>query len=97
MTRNFDVFFDLRLNEMCNEQSKRRLFESPSRPLWRHYNLERCGSDVFVIARLNKLQKKKLSSCRRCESCRYCDVTVIRQVSHLFRLRLIGAAIMFKH
>ena len=35
-TRSFDVFFDLRLNKRMNEQSRRQLFETPSRPLWHH-------------------------------------------------------------
>ena len=38
VTRGFDVFFDLRLNKRSNKQSRRRWFEPPSRPLWRHCN-----------------------------------------------------------
>ena len=37
VTRSFDVFFDLRLNELLSKQSRRRWFEIPSRSLWRHY------------------------------------------------------------
>ena len=33
MTRNFDVFFDLRLNKLLSKQSRRWLFETPSRSL----------------------------------------------------------------
>ena len=36
VTRSFDVFFDLRLNKRLSTQSRRRWFEMPSRPLWRH-------------------------------------------------------------
>ena len=34
--RNFDVFFDLRLNKRLSKQSRRRWFETPSRTLWCH-------------------------------------------------------------
>ena len=34
VTRNFDVFFDLRLNKRFSEQSRRRWFETPSRSLY---------------------------------------------------------------
>ena len=34
--RSFDVFFDLRLNKRLIKQSRLRLFETPSRSLWRH-------------------------------------------------------------
>ena len=36
VTRSFDVFFDLRLNKWLSKQSRRRWFETPSCPLWRH-------------------------------------------------------------
>ena len=36
--RNFDIFFDLRLNKLFNKQSRRRWFETPSLSLWRHWN-----------------------------------------------------------
>ena len=38
VTRSFDVFFDLRLNERLGKQSWGWWFETPSRPLWRHSN-----------------------------------------------------------
>ena len=40
VTRNFDVFFDQRLNERLSKQSWGWLFETPSRPLWCHSNEE---------------------------------------------------------
>ena len=46
MARNFDVFFDLRLNKRLSKQSRRRWFEPPSPPLWRHYN-ERCLHNLY--------------------------------------------------
>ena len=36
VTRSFDVFFDLRLNEWLSKQSWGWWFETPSRSLWRH-------------------------------------------------------------
>ena len=38
VTRNFDVFFDLRLNQQLSKQWRRRRFETPSRSLCRHWN-----------------------------------------------------------
>ena len=38
VTRSFDVFFDVRLNKWLGKQPRRRWFETPSRPLWRHCN-----------------------------------------------------------
>ena len=40
VTRNFDVFFDPRLNRRLSKQSRRRWFETPSRSLLRHCNDE---------------------------------------------------------
>ena len=40
VTRRFDVFFDLRLNKCLSRQSRRRLFETSSRSLWRQCNAE---------------------------------------------------------
>ena len=36
--RSFDIFFDLRLIKRLSKQWWHRWFETPSRPLWRHYN-----------------------------------------------------------
>ena len=38
LTRNFDVFFDLRLNKRPRIQLRRLWFETPARSLWRHCN-----------------------------------------------------------
>ena len=38
VTRSFDFFFDPRLNKQSSKQSRRRCFETPSHPLWRHCN-----------------------------------------------------------
>ena len=37
VTRNVDVFFDLRLNKQLSKQSRRRWFQMTSSSLWRHY------------------------------------------------------------
>ena len=39
VTRSFDVFFDLPLNERLSKQSWGWWFETPYRPLWRHRNV----------------------------------------------------------
>ena len=39
VTRSFDIIFDLRLNKRLSKQSWGWWFETPSRPLWRHYNV----------------------------------------------------------
>ena len=38
VTRGFEAFSDLRLNKRLSKQSRRRWFETPSRPFWRHCN-----------------------------------------------------------
>ena len=40
VTRSFDVFFDLRLNKRLSKQSWGWWFETLSRPLWRHRNVD---------------------------------------------------------
>ena len=40
VTRSIDVSFDVRLNKGLSKQSRRRWFETPSRPLWRHCNVK---------------------------------------------------------
>ena len=39
VTRSFDVFFDLRLNKWLSKQSWCWWFETPTRSLWRQYNV----------------------------------------------------------
>ena len=39
VTRSFDMFFDLRLKKGLSKQSIRWWFETPSRSLWRHWNV----------------------------------------------------------
>ena len=53
ITRSFDVFFDLHLNKRLNKQSRRRWFETPSRPLWLHCN-EKRPQYVYVLRTSNQ-------------------------------------------
>ena len=39
VTRTFDVLFDLCLNQQLSKQWRRRWFGTPSRSLWRHFNV----------------------------------------------------------
>ena len=50
VTRNFDAFFDLRLNKWLSKQQRRRWFETLSRPLWRKYNVINTTFVSFIIA-----------------------------------------------
>ena len=52
VTRSFDVFFDLRLNEGLSKQSIRWWFETPSRSLWRNCN------DIIVAYPISLLVKR---------------------------------------
>ena len=56
VTRSFDVFFDLRLNERLSKQSWGWWFETPSHTLWRH-------CDVYHIAD-NSLSSSDVLMCR---------------------------------
>ena len=50
VTRSFDVFFDLRLNERLSKQSWGWWFETLSRPLWRYcYEMFTCIILIFSI------------------------------------------------
>ena len=40
VTRSFDDFFDLRPNKRLSKQSRGWWFKTPSRPLWRHCNVD---------------------------------------------------------
>ena len=44
VTQSFNVFFDLRLNKRLSTQSRGWWFETLSRPLWRHCNVQTCGN-----------------------------------------------------
>ena len=49
VTRNFDVFFDLRLNKLLSEQSRHLWFGTPSRSLWRHCNGKMISPSLLVL------------------------------------------------
>ena len=48
-TRSFGVFFDLRLNKWLNKPSRRRWFETPSRPLWCRGNDSSVSSPEILV------------------------------------------------
>ena len=49
-TWSFDVFFDLLLNKLLSKQSRRRSFEMPSCPLWRHCDAqEKCFPFISAL------------------------------------------------
>ena len=49
VTRSFDVYFDLRLNERLRKQSWGWSFETASRPLLRHCNVYLFLSVLFTV------------------------------------------------
>ena len=49
VTRSFDAFFDLHLNKRLSKPSRRRWFETPSRPLWRNWKMTK--ESIFRLAR----------------------------------------------
>ena len=55
VTRSFDVFFHLRLNERLSKQWWGWWFETPSRPLWRYCN-GMVHNHVFLIPRNELLE-----------------------------------------
>ena len=57
LTRIFDVFFDLHLNQQLDKQSKHRWFETPSRSVWRLYNVVEwiCGHGASNCITLIKI------------------------------------------
>ena len=64
VTRSFDVFFDLRLNEQLSEQSWGWWFETLSCPLWRHCNatMELPNSHFFSYSLGTLVGDKSLAS-----------------------------------
>ena len=61
VTWSFDVFFDLRLNKRLSKQPWGWWFETPSRSLWRHYDLYR---DVFSICNFKSIFVQIVAWCR---------------------------------
>ena len=52
VTQSFDIFFDVRLNKRLSKQSWHSLFQTPSRPLWRHCN--DCASNQYEILHISR-------------------------------------------
>ena len=53
VTRSFDVFFDLRLNERLSKQSWGCWFATPQRPLWHH-----CNDTDVMYSSMHQLQRR---------------------------------------
>ena len=71
VTQSLDVFFDLRLLTQLSKQSWGGWFETPSRPLWRHCNVQDLGFTSGVRNWLMQLWKAiwmKQTSSRKCFS-----------------------------
>ena len=69
VTRSFDVFFDLRMNQNLSKQWRRRWFETPSHSLWRHCNGPECQRHdklVTVIGSTHSVQTKWITSTQAC-------------------------------
>ena len=49
VARSFDVLFRLRWNKWLRKQSERRWFETPSRSLWRHCNVEAVAETIIMV------------------------------------------------
>ena len=60
VTRSFDVFFDLRLKKRLSKQLWGWWFEAPSRPLWRHYNVNARGSFTKKTGNLRVSERARL-------------------------------------
>ena len=65
VTRSFDVFFDLRFNKRLSKQSRRRWVETPSRPLWRHsdVNMDSAQEGLSELLRRRSWQTAMQISC----------------------------------
>ena len=50
VTWSFEVFFDMRLNKRLSKQSQGWWFETFSRPLWRHCDVEQCNGRINSCA-----------------------------------------------
>ena len=58
VTHSFDVFFDLRLNKQLSKQPWGWLFETLSRPLWRHCN--------YIIKFVDSKSQQNTAKCYPC-------------------------------
>ena len=67
VTRNFDVFFDLRLNKWLSKQSWGWWFETLPRPLWCHSN-DKClvkissGYGLMLLGNIDELVQERCNS-----------------------------------
>ena len=57
VTRSFDIFFDLPLDQRLSKQWRDWWFEAPSRPLWRHCNAETRWESACIASIKNRITK----------------------------------------
>ena len=92
VTRNFDVFFDLRLNKRLSKQSRGWWFETLSPPLWRHRNESGrflCGMEILKC--LSDGSVNGLSSVL--SQARYNDVIMCAMASQITSLTIVHSTI----
>ena len=66
VTRSFDVFFDLRLNQQLSKQSRGWWFETPLCPLWRHRTVMGLLLWADELVSRNKLKSCRPTSLKHC-------------------------------
>ena len=89
--RGFVVLFDLRLNKWLIKQSIRRYFETPSRPLWRHCNVQ--ASWNFYYKHFEEQQKRYYESALWFDSRFYWQINPLGPV----RCGCKFESVIFKH
>ena len=84
MTRSFFVFFDLCLYKRLSKQSTRRLFETPSRSLWRHCNVCRIAPRRTAAPewRQNPCAHVTQAILTRCKRSKFYQTTFIIRIVH---------------
>ena len=59
VTRSFNVFLDLRLNQQLSKQWILRCFKTPFRPLWRYCHEVKLGNDsLHLVSRTSKVMPR---------------------------------------
>ena len=72
VTRSFYVFFDLSLNKRLSKRSWGWWFETPTGPLWRHYNVSPYG-----VTRLHELTETDIQNLATISKSQYYRVPYI--------------------
>ena len=90
VTRSFDVFFYLRLNKQLSKQSRRRWFETPLHPLWRHCNhndvINITDDEMFVMGINLAFTQTK-----------YANITLLNEHIEVFSTCVHLIKVIYKH